>query len=91
MLTMAARVKDFRKNEDEDDEYDTSELPEIDPTLNRLRRAEYAARDSFERDGFENLSFRTGVVPKGRPRRERGGAPIFKVLLYPKKTLSGPI
>ena len=32
----------------------------------------------LKREDFINVTFRKGVVPKGRPRKERGGAPLFK-------------
>ena len=71
-------VVDMRSEEcDRPSDSSNDSLPDI-PNIDRLRRAENAARDSFDREDFSNVEFRKGVVPKGRPRKERGGAPTFK-------------
>ena len=71
-------VVDMRSEEcDRPSDSFNDSLPDI-PNIDRLRRAENAARDSFYREDFSNVEFRKGVVPKGRPRKERGGAPTFK-------------
>ena len=43
-------------------------------------------RDSFDRSGFVDVSFRKGVVAKGSPREERGWAPTFKPTKPSKST-----
>ena len=81
-------VQDMRKETNNDHNIDDESMNESLPDIERIRRAENAARprDSFDRSGFANVSFRKGVVLKGRPRKERGGAPTFKPTKPSKST-----
>ena len=69
-------IKDMRKISDESTVMNLS-IPSL-PDLDIPREASTRIRDSFDRSGFNNLSFTKSVIPKGRPRKDKGGAPSFK-------------